>query len=97
MLYGHFKWTISGETMRKSRETTIPVTEFKAKCLAVIDRVAKGKSSRVVLTRRGKPVAALVSISKALPNPHGAMKGTVFIPPGVDITEPTGEDWEANR
>lgn len=83
--------------MSKARETTIPVTQFKAKCLSVIDRVARGKAGRVVLTKRGKPVAALVSISKALPNPRGALKGTVFIPSGVDIAEPTGEDWEANR
>lgn len=83
--------------MGKPAETTIPVTEFKAQCLAVIDRVSRGKAGRVVLTKRGKPVAALVSISKALPNPRGALKGTVFIPPGVDITEPTGEEWEANR
>ncbi len=83
--------------MRKVRETTIPVTQFKARCLAVIERVATGKAGRVVLTNRGKPVAALVSISKALPNPRGALKGTVFIPSGVDITAPTGEDWEANR
>jgi len=96
MLYGHFNWTIS-KAMAKTRETQIPVTEFKAKCLSVIDRVANGKAGRVVLTKRGKPVAALVPISKALPNPRGALKGTVFIPPGVDITEPTGEDWEANR
>lgn len=83
--------------MPKPRETTIPVTEFKAKCLSVIERVASGKSGRVVLTKRGKPVAAIVSIEKGLPNPRGALEGTVFIPPGVDITEPTGEDWEANR
>lgn len=81
--------------MRKAGETTIPVTKFKAQCLAVIDRVSKGKAARIVLTKRGKPVAALVSISKALPNPRGALKGTVFIPPGVDITEPTGEKREA--
>jgi prevent-host-death family protein len=81
--------------MPKSSVTTLPVTKFKAQCLAVIDRVSKGKAAKVVLTKRGKPVAALVSISKALPNPRGALKGTVFIPPGVDIAAPTGEKWEA--
>ena len=86
-----------GAAMSKRRETIIPVTEFKAKCLSVIDRVAAGKAGRVVLTKRGKPVAALVAISKQLPNPRGALKGTVSIPPGVDITEPTGEKWEADR
>ena len=26
---------------------------------------------------------------------HGAMRGTVQIAPGLDLTEPTGETWEA--
>jgi hypothetical protein len=26
---------------------------------------------------------------------HGAMRGTVRIAPGVDLTEPTGEKWDA--
>ncbi|MFO0988344.1 MAG: type II toxin-antitoxin system Phd/YefM family antitoxin [Alphaproteobacteria bacterium] len=83
--------------MAKPRETTIPVTEFKAKCLAVIDGVARGKSGRVVLTKRGKPVAALVPCAPARHRLWGAMRGTVFIPEGVDITEPTGEVWDAER
>ncbi len=83
--------------MPKARETTIPVTEFKAKCLAVIERVASGKAGRVVLTKRGKPVAALVPCAPARHRLWGAMRGTVFIPKGVDITEPTGEVWEAER
>ena len=83
--------------MRKTRETTIPVTEFKAKCLSVIERVASGKAGRIVLTKRGKPVAALVPCAPARHRLWGAMRGTVFIPEGVDITEPTGEVWDAER
>ena len=45
-------------------ETAINVTAFKAQCLALIDAVAEGKASRVVLTRRGRPVAALVPYGK---------------------------------
>ena len=36
-------------------ETAINVTAFKAQCLALIDAVAEGKASRVVLTRHGRP------------------------------------------
>jgi antitoxin (DNA-binding transcriptional repressor) of toxin-antitoxin stability system len=40
----------------------IGVTAFKAKCLALIDAVATGKLERVVLTRRGKPVAEISAL-----------------------------------
>jgi len=31
----------------------------------------------------------------AIPDPFGAMRGTVTFFPGIDLTEPTGEVWEA--
>ncbi len=37
----------------------IAISEFKAKCLAVIDEVNKTKKS-VIITRRGKPIAELI-------------------------------------
>jgi antitoxin (DNA-binding transcriptional repressor) of toxin-antitoxin stability system len=47
----------------KRNETAISVTAFKGQCLALIDAVARGKASRVVLTRRGHPVRLLSLIS----------------------------------
>ena len=41
--------------------TNIPATEFKAKCLALMDRVAERQESYVI-TKRGKPVARLVPL-----------------------------------
>lgn len=38
---------------------TVPATEFKAKCLELMDRVAERRES-FVITKRGKPVAKLV-------------------------------------
>jgi antitoxin (DNA-binding transcriptional repressor) of toxin-antitoxin stability system len=58
--------------------------------------VAQGKSSRVVLTRRNRPVAALVPYQQKLTPLWGAMKGSVVIAAGTDLTEPTGEIWEAD-
>jgi antitoxin (DNA-binding transcriptional repressor) of toxin-antitoxin stability system len=84
----------------KKSESAIGVTAFKSQCLGLIDEVAQGKTSRVVLLKRNRPVAALV------PFPEddgedvdlwGAMRGTVTIAPGVDLTEPTGEIWDAER
>jgi prevent-host-death family protein len=38
---------------------TVPATEFKAKCLKLMDRVAE-RRERYVITKRGRPVAELV-------------------------------------
>lgn len=32
---------------------------------------------------------------RAVAELHGAMRGSVHVPPGVDLTEPSGETWEA--
>ncbi|HJQ57875.1 MAG TPA: type II toxin-antitoxin system prevent-host-death family antitoxin [Vineibacter sp.] len=84
--------------MGKPAEKTIAVSAFKPRSLAIIDEVASRKVDRVVLTRRGKPVAAIVPVA---PEPRidlwGAMRGSVTIAPGVDITKPTGEVWDAER
>jgi|SoimicmetaTmtHMA_FD_contig_71_645064_length_540_multi_2_in_0_out_0_2 prevent-host-death family protein len=77
-------------------ETAINVTAFKAQCLALIDAVAEGKASRVVLTRRGRPVAALVPYGKPLPELWGAMRGAAKITPGTDLGQATGEFWKAD-
>ena len=39
--------------------TTVPATEFKAKCLDIMDKVAERRETYVI-TKRGKPVAKLV-------------------------------------
>ena len=76
-------------------ETIIGVTAFKAQCLALIDDVARGKTRRVVLMKHNRPIAAIVPVEQELPELWGAMRGTVKIAPGTDLTQPTGEIWEA--
>ncbi|MEY3897426.1 MAG: hypothetical protein RLZZ214_2947 [Verrucomicrobiota bacterium] len=44
----------------------ITVTQFKATCLGVIDKVQKEKS-RITITRHGKPAAELIPISASSP------------------------------
>jgi antitoxin (DNA-binding transcriptional repressor) of toxin-antitoxin stability system len=78
------------------KEESINVTAFKAQCLAVIDAVAKGKTTRVVLTRRDRPVAALVPYKQDMTPLWGALRGTVTVLPETDLTAPTGEVWDAN-
>jgi antitoxin (DNA-binding transcriptional repressor) of toxin-antitoxin stability system len=80
--------------------STIGVTAFKAQCLGLIDDVAQGKTDRIVLLRHNRPIAALVPFggdaSEAF-DLWGAMRGTVTVAPGVDLTESTGEIWEAEQ
>ena len=78
-------------------EEAVGVTDFKARCLALIDDVAKGKTRRVVLLKHKRPVAAIVPIGGESAELWGALRGTVTILPGTDLTAPTGEVWEAER
>jgi antitoxin (DNA-binding transcriptional repressor) of toxin-antitoxin stability system len=80
--------------------TSIGVTAFKARCLGFIDEVAEGKTDRIVLLKRNKAVAALVPIRDDRREEFdlwGAMRGTVKVAPGVDLTESTGEVWDAEQ
>ena len=43
--------------------SNIPATEFKAKCLELMDRVAERRET-FVITKRGKPVAKLVPVER---------------------------------
>lgn len=69
----------------------INVTEFKARCLALFKDLETHRYDKVIVTRRGKPVAELRSAKTAIPDPFGCMKGSVIIPPGVDLTDPVLE------
>lgn len=54
----------------------INASEFKAKCLRVLDDVQCTRAE-VVITKRGKPVARLVPIGPARSTLRGAWKGMV--------------------
>jgi antitoxin (DNA-binding transcriptional repressor) of toxin-antitoxin stability system len=77
-------------------ETVLGVTEFKSRCLGLIDDVAQGRVGRVVLRRRNRAVAALVPLSDETQDLWGALRGSVLVSPGTDLTGPTGEAWEAD-
>lgn len=72
----------------------IAAAEFKAKCLDILDRVASRELERVTITKRGRIVAILtppdsqVTEVQAL---HGFMRGSVTIPPELDLTAPISD------
>jgi antitoxin (DNA-binding transcriptional repressor) of toxin-antitoxin stability system len=87
-------------TGKAKAEAMVGVTAFKSQCLGLIDDVALGKTGRVVLLKRNRPVAAVVPFPEK-DDDHfelwGAMQGTVTVAPAVDLTEPTGELWDAEN
>ena len=83
-------------TVDKTDEISIGVTAFKARCLALIDDVAQGKTRRVLLMKHNRPIAAIVPVEREPAELWGAMRGTVTIPPGTDLTQGTDEVWEAD-
>lgn len=75
--------------MSSKPEITISATEFKAKCLNLMDRIASGSLARVRVTKRGRVTAELSAPSKANasagPAPfHGFLKGQIAINPAFD-------------
>ena len=76
------------------QEPEIPAAEFKAKCLSLMEDVRAHRRSYTV-TKRGKPVARLVPIDAEVPAFVGALRGLVLR--ASELTEPTGEAWDAER
>jgi mRNA interferase YafQ len=77
-------------------EVSIGVTAFKARCLTLIDDVARGKTRRVALMKHNRPVAAIVPVEGCPAPLWGALRGTVTVAPGADLTQEAGEVWEAD-
>lgn len=80
---------------------TMPAGEFKAKCLAIMDRVAD-TGGQLIITKYGQPVAALVPCpppATDVPELWGSCKGEITVI--GDLNEPTDHeldwlsDWEA--
>lgn len=85
----------------KGKVKTIGVTAFKARSLALIEEVASGRTQRIVLTRRGKPVAELTAIrpakKKRFVSSYGFLKGMLKVAPGVDLTKPLNLGTDAEK
>jgi len=68
---------------------TVPAGEFKARCLALLDRVAE-TGEELVVTKRGKPVARLVPVEPPRP-----LRGSVLWE--GDLVSPVGAEWAAEE
>jgi prevent-host-death family protein len=70
----------------------IKASEFKAKCLGIMDAVAE-TGRPVVITKNGKPVAALRPYQPSGGSPFGIWQDQVHIT--GDIISPLDVEWEA--
>lgn len=72
---------------------TMPISEFKATCLAVLDRVHR-TGTPIIVTRRGQPIAEVGPPSAASAGTSwlGAMRGTAAVT--GDLVTPAPADWE---
>lgn len=71
-------------------ERLIKASEFKARCLAILDEVAQSRTS-VVVTKHGKPVARLAPLEEITPT-LGSV--TLLADDDADYFS-TGERWDA--
>jgi prevent-host-death family protein len=69
-------------------------SEFKAKCLAIMDQVAESGEA-VVVTKNGKPLVELVPHKKAKRGLIGVLKGDLEIK--GDIMSPIDVEWDAMK
>jgi len=73
----------------------IPITQFKAQCLKLLDQVSKS-GKPLVITKRGKPLA---QVTRAVPEKRslmGDLRGTAEVV-GDIVYFDTSADWECLR
>ena len=71
--------------------TTIAASEFKAKCLALLDVVAT-TDEEIIITKHGRAIARLVAI---VPE-YKSLVGSVFYADDDALLSPTGDAWDAD-
>jgi prevent-host-death family protein len=74
---------------------TVSATEFKAKCLDLLNQVGARQIERLEITKRGKVVAVLIPPARqadAVQHLHGFLRGSVVIPGSVDLTASSLDD-----
>ncbi len=73
---------------------TIKASEFKAKCLHLMDLVNES-NEEIIITKNGKPVSRLVPYRKQIDSLFGLHKDT--LKSHDDLIASTGEDWSADQ
>ncbi len=72
---------------------TIKASEFKAKCLKLMDDVADS-GHQIVITKHGRPISRLVPYREKPTSLFGIDRGRIEIL--GDVIEPVDVEWEAD-
>jgi prevent-host-death family protein len=76
---------------------TVAATEFKARCLELMDRVAERRETYVI-TKRGKPVARLVPVKRQPKDSiFGWLRGKATIKGDIISPAAPASAWETLR
>ena len=73
----------------------VSASEFKAKCLDILDRVGRREWESIAITKRGRVVAVLsppAPEATSIDDLYGALRGSAILAPGVDLTAPVLEE-----
>ena len=73
---------------------TLKASEFKAKCLKLMDEV-QASGQEIVITKNGKPISKLVPYRIKKPTLLGLHKGKISS--GDEDIFSTGETWDAAK
>jgi prevent-host-death family protein len=77
-------------------DLVVSATEFKARCLSILDEVERS-GRPVTVTKRGRPVATVAPPkTKRFPSLKGALAGKVKVPDEVFFTD-YSDLWESVR
>jgi len=74
-----------------NKTESVPAGEFKARCLSLLDKVARTRRPLIV-TKRGKPVAKVVPTET---HKHGKLLGSVKF--HGNIVDPIWDEWEIEQ
>ena len=83
---------MKGPGSRPNGPRTMKASEFKAKCLKLMDEVAEN-GEEIVITKNGSPTARLVPYRERPKDWFGADRGRLKIL--GDIISPIDVEWEA--
>ena len=86
-------WSSVIVCIMKIVEKTIAASEFKAKCLRLLDETWR-KGREYTITKKGQPIARVLPIHKKQGTLRGSLKGLAEIK-GDIVHFDTSEDWEA--
>lgn len=74
------------------KELTMPASEFKARCLRLLDEIAE-QGNTLVITKRGRPVAKLTPLPGSRRQLRGTWKDIVEWDGDIVHLDTSG-DWE---